>query len=110
MPTEISIIDARPRLIAVVRVTTVLSKWPRQFMHELDKVYAAVKAGHFRQNGHNVMVYRPRPDGQVDIECGIETDGSFEAAGEVVFSQTPAGMTVTTAHIGPYDRLGVSHG
>jgi len=57
MAREISVINANPRPLAVVRVTTVLSEWPRQFMHELDKVYAAVKSGHVRQSGQNVMVY-----------------------------------------------------
>ncbi len=109
MPGEIAIVTAKPRPIAVVRVTTVISKWPSQFMRELDKVYYAVKAGRVRQSGHNVMVYRPRPDGQVDIECGIETDARFETAGEVVYSETPSGSAVTIAHIGPYQRLGESH-
>jgi hypothetical protein len=52
---------APPRPIAVVRVTTVLSRWPREFMHALDKVYDAAKSGHVQQqNGQNVMVYCPR--------------------------------------------------
>jgi effector-binding domain-containing protein len=109
MPREISLIDAKPRPIAVVRVTTVVSQWPSQFRHELDKVYDAVKAGRVRQSGHNVMVYRPREDGRVDIECGIDTDARFEPAGEVMYSETPSGMAVTTAHIGPYQKLGVSY-
>jgi effector-binding domain-containing protein len=78
-------------------------------MHSLDKVYASVKVGHVRQNGQNVMVYRPRQDGQVDIECGVEAAAKFEPFGEVVYSETPLGRAVTMAHIGPYRRLGVSH-
>jgi effector-binding domain-containing protein len=109
MGAEISIVEADPRLLAVVRITTVLSKWPRQFMHTLDKVYAVVKAGHVRQNGQNVMVYHPREDGHVDIECGVETEGRFDPVGEVVYSETPSGTTLTTAHIGPYEELGASH-
>lgn len=110
MPAEIQIIEVKPRPLAVVRVTTLPSKWPREFMHSLNKVYAAVKAGHVTQSGHNVMVYRPREDGQVDIECGIETAQKFEPAGEVVYSQTPSGKAVTIAHLGPYQELGRSHG
>jgi effector-binding domain-containing protein len=109
MPVEISMVDAKPRPIAVVAVTTVLSKWPREFRHSLDQVYAAVKAGHVRQNGQNVMVYRSREDGRVDIECGIETEQSFDPVGEVRYRETPAGLAVTTAHIGPYSELGTSH-
>jgi effector-binding domain-containing protein len=109
MPTEILLIEAKPRPIAVVRVTTVLSKWPREFRHSLDKVYAAVKAGHVRQNGHNVMVYHPREDGRVDIECGIDVEKEFDPVGEVVYSETPSGLAITTAHMGPYGELGTSH-
>jgi effector-binding domain-containing protein len=78
-------------------------------MHTLDKVYDAVKAGHVRQNGQNVMVYHSREDGRVDIECGVETEARFEPVGEVVYCETPSGTTVTTAHIGPYQELGTSH-
>ena len=48
MPAEILIVEAKHRPIAAVAVTTVLSKWPRQFRHSLDQVYAAVRAGHVR--------------------------------------------------------------
>ena len=109
MPSHISIVDASPSPIAVVRVTTLLSTWPREFMHTLDKVYAAVKAGHVRQSGQNVMVYRPRDSRLVDIECGVETPARFEPIGEVVYSETPSGLAVSTAHIGPYQQLGMSH-
>ena len=109
MPIHISIVDVSPRPIAAVRVTTVLSKWPSQFRHALDKVYDAVKAGRVRQTGQNVMVYRPRDNRLVDIECGVETDARFEPVGEVVYSETPSGLAVTTAHMGPYEQLGMSH-
>jgi len=109
MPTGILIVDVKPRPIAAVRVTTVLSKWPRQFRHSLDKVYAAVRAGHVRQSGQNVMVYRSREDERVDIECGIETDERFDPVGEVVYSETPSGIAVTTVHMGPYRELQTSH-
>jgi effector-binding domain-containing protein len=107
--SSISVVDAAPRPLAVVRVTTVLSRWPREFAHTLDKVYAAVKAGRIKQSGHNVMVYRPRGDGLVDIECGIETAASFDPVGEVVYSQTPSGIAVSMTHVGLYDKLRVSY-
>jgi len=105
MHPEIAIVEVGPRPIAAVRLTTVLSKWPSQVMQALDKVYEAVKAGKVRQSGQNVMVYHPRGDGRVDIECGVETAAEFERFGEVVYCETPAGMAVTTAHIGPYGQL-----
>jgi hypothetical protein len=104
MPAEISVIDVKPRPIAAISVTTELSKWPREFRHSLDKVYAAVKAGHVRQNGQNVMVYRSREDGRVDIECGIEIEQRLDPVGEVHFRETGS----NGAHIAPYEELGTS--
>jgi effector-binding domain-containing protein len=105
----IALIDAGPRGIAAVRVTTAISRWPGEFKHALNKVYAAIRAGHVGQNGRNVMIYRHRSDGLVDIECGVETNQRFDPVGEVVYCETPSGMAVTTAHIGPYDQLGASY-
>src|SRR5580704_4835387 len=98
MHSDIAIVEARPRAIAVVRVTTVLSLWPKQFMNTLDIVYDAVRAGRLQQSGQNVMVYRPRSDGRVDIECGIEVAATFDGLGEVVHCETPAGRAVGAAH------------
>ena len=106
---EVRIIDTNPRPIAVVRVTTVLSKWPSECLQVLDKVYAAVMSGNVRQIGQNVMVYYHREDGKVDIECGVETGPKFEPCGELFYSETPSGLAVTTTHLGPYAQLGTSH-
>jgi effector-binding domain-containing protein len=107
--TEILVAETKPRPLAVVCVTTELSKWPGQFRHSLDKMYAAVKAGYVRQSGQNVMVYRSREDGRVDIECGIEIDGRFNPIGDVVYRKTPSGLAVTAAHVDPYQELRASH-
>ena len=106
---QISIVEAHPRLLAAVRVRILLARWPREFRKSLDKVYEAVRAGQVKQDGHNVMVYRPREDGLTDIECGVDVAAKFEEIGEVVNSETPGGPAVTIAHIGPYDQLGASH-
>ncbi|HTC87820.1 MAG TPA: hypothetical protein VK686_05945 [Bryobacteraceae bacterium] len=45
-----------------------------EFRHSLDQVYAAVQAGHVRQNGQNGMLYRSSEDGRVDIESCVETE------------------------------------
>jgi effector-binding domain-containing protein len=103
------LIDAAPRPLAAVRVTTVIAKWPSQFRESLDKVWAAIRGGKLQKGGHNIMVYRHRGDGLVDIECGVETAGAFEAIGDVIYCETPSGPTATTAHIGSYAGLGASH-
>ena len=109
MHKQISLLEAGPRPIAAVRVTTILSKWPGEFMLTLDKVYAAVKAGRVHKGGHNVMVYRPRTDGQTDIECGIEVAEKFESFDEIAYSEIPGGPVAAYVHMGPYQELGAGH-
>jgi effector-binding domain-containing protein len=56
--------------------------------------------------GRHVAIYW---DGAINLEVGVEIDESFSGAGDVLHSATPAGRVVTTAHFGPYDRLGDAH-
>jgi effector-binding domain-containing protein len=108
-PPACSLVDVSARPLAVVRVTTRLVDWPREFRGPLDTVYAAVHAGRVTQRGQNVMVYYPRTDGRMDIACGVETPARFEAVGEVVYAETPSGPAATTVHVGRYDRLRATH-
>jgi effector-binding domain-containing protein len=43
------------------------------------------------------------------MEIGVEVDRTFPDGERVVCSATPAGLAATTAHFGPYDRLGAAH-
>src|SRR4051812_11207680 len=108
-PGDITAVQVLPRPLAAVIVTTMMSKWSSQWKGTLDKVYEARKAGLITQSGHNVMVYYLRGDGSAEIHCGFETPARFEPAGEVVYSETPSGLAVTTVHRGSYRELGVSY-
>ncbi len=48
-------------------------------------------------------------DGAINPEVGVELAGSFESDGSVIASTTPGGWVATTAHLGPYARLGEAH-
>lgn len=109
MSREVGVVDAVPHPFAAVRVSTVLARWPGEFGAALGKVYEALRASEIKHLGLNIMVYRPRPDGMVDIECGVEVAGRFEGRGEVFYCETPAGRAVTMAHMGPYGKLGESY-
>ena len=45
----------------------------------------------------------------MDAHFGVQVTRSFERAGEVFSTETPAGKVATTLHIGPYERLGETH-
>ena len=111
MPSQckVEVQDVLPRPVAVMRVTTHLSTWPQEFGGPLGRVYAALKAAEVKHPGLNVMVYRPRRDGRVDIECGVCVAAKFDCLGEVVSSETPGGVAATFAHIGPYSQLKAGH-
>jgi len=61
-----------------------------------------------RTDGHNVAIYWSMAAGG-SIEVGVQVVAPFDGTDEVVCSATPAGTVATTAHFGPYDKLGVAH-
>jgi effector-binding domain-containing protein len=58
------------------------------------------------KGGRNIAVYL---DGEMNLEIGQEVFAPFQSTSELFCSSTPGGEVVTTAHIGPYDRLGEAH-
>jgi effector-binding domain-containing protein len=58
------------------------------------------------QAGRHVAVYW---DGSIRLEVGVELQGPFAGQGDVVRSETPAGVVASTTHFGPYGSLGAAH-
>ena len=93
-------LGARP--LAVVR--------RRAASHELSKVvpdacgtvWNVIRSQKVSGAGRHVAVYL---DDQINLEVGVEIDGSFTGHGEVVVSATPPGLVATTTHFGPYHLL-----
>ncbi len=56
--------------------------------------------------GRHVALYL---DDEINLEVGVEVDRPFAADGEVVASETPAGLAATAAHFGPYSALHAAH-
>jgi effector-binding domain-containing protein len=69
-------------------------------------VWNAVKALGIKA-GRHVAIYW---DDQINLEVGVEIDSTFTGSGSVIRSAIPAGLVLTTAHLGPYNRLGDAHG
>ncbi|HET6327525.1 MAG TPA: GyrI-like domain-containing protein [Planctomycetaceae bacterium] len=60
--------------------------------------------------GRNVAVYLDCDvSGEINMEIGQEAFEPFSSTGDLFYSSTPGGEVITTAHIGPYDRLGEAH-
>jgi effector-binding domain-containing protein len=81
---------------------------PSRFGANLDRVWRFVRDSGFATN-HNVFVYHWEDGEPPLIEFGVQVDRAFDGNGDIVCSQTPAGMVATATHVGPYDRLGTTH-
>jgi hypothetical protein len=66
---------------------------------------ADVGAARSLQRGHNVFVYRPQPDGTVELGCGFQVAEPFEPVGEVVCDTIEGGEAAHALHLGPYSEL-----
>src|SRR5438132_227202 len=70
------------------------------------EVWEYARATALPRPGRHLAVYL---DDQGNIEVGVELAQPFVGNDRVVCSSTPAGAVVTTAHLGPYHRLGDAH-
>lgn len=60
---------------------------------------------HELRGGRNVAVYL---NGAIDIEVGVEFAHAIPEHAQVVRSSTPAALTASTIHYGPYQALGAT--
>jgi len=95
---------ARP--LAVVRLVARPEEFSRVVPKYCGVVWNALKANGVKGAGRHVAVYR---DDVVNLEVGVEMEGEFAGAGEVVSSALPVGMVASAVHLGPYQKLGEAH-
>ena len=107
MGNEVSIATVDAQTIAAIRVHVAIPDIGGVFP-TLDRVWAFVRSEQL-DFVHNVFVYRVESDAAYLVELGVQVTARFPDGDEVVCSETPAGEVATTAHIGPYDRLGEAH-
>jgi hypothetical protein len=68
-------------------------------------VWTAIRGLNLR-GGRHVAIYW---DDSIRLEVGVELDRPFSGVGEVVPSATPAGITASVMHLGPYPQLAAAH-
>jgi effector-binding domain-containing protein len=101
---QVTRVDAQPT--AVVRCRTSQNQLSKVVPELCGEVWTFLRAGNFPRPGRHVAVYF---DGEMNIEVGAEVFQHFAGNDRVLCSATPAGLVATTAHIGPYNRLGDAH-
>jgi effector-binding domain-containing protein len=101
---EVKTVEAYP--IAVVRRRASIRELARVVPEACGEVWKFVRIAQMASAGRNIAVYL---DDEINLEVGVEVPVSFIGDGNVICSATPAGTVATTAHWGPYDRLGDAH-
>src|SRR5262245_46022596 len=91
-------------LAAVRRSVRVGEVW-RTWKPALDLVWEFLR-GHqgLRTDGHNCFLYHHPVAGEAAmvVDFGVQVIRTFQSAGEVICTETPAGEVVMTTHIGSY--------
>ena len=109
MPNEMTLARVEAQTIAVVKARIKMTDVPAAIFPMMDTVWAFIRSRELTGHGHNVWLYRGTPPGDMDVEIGVQLEPPFDPEGDVVHSQTPAGMAARTCHYGEYDRLPQVH-
>jgi len=112
MTSDISVRTAQARAIAAVRRTLRIGEIATAWKPALDQVWGFLRQHPgLRTDGHNIFLYHhpANMESGMDVDFGVEVTGSFEGAGEVFATETPAGKVATAMHIGAYAGLGETH-
>jgi effector-binding domain-containing protein len=95
-----------PQPIAAVRRRAAPGQLAKVVPEACGEVWKFVRAAGIPHPGCHIALYL---DGEINLEVGVIVPDPFTATGPVVCSATPGGTVVTTAHFGPYQRLGDAH-
>jgi effector-binding domain-containing protein len=74
----------------------------------VDKVWEFIRGQPgLRTDGHNIFLYHHPKERGAPILCdfAVEVTRTFETAGEVYATETPAGVAAVAVHRGPYNRM-----
>jgi effector-binding domain-containing protein len=112
MPVSVEVQTVRPRKLAAVRRDVAIGEVGSAWKPALDKVWAFIRSQPgLWKNGHNVFLYHQPAGSDEPLRCdfGVEVTRTFETAGEVYGTETPAGEAALAVHRGPYNRMNEAH-
>jgi effector-binding domain-containing protein len=97
-----------PRKLAAVRREVALGGVGAAWGPAVSKVWDFLRSQPgLRTDGHNIFVYHDPPGPGAPLQCdfGVEVTRSFERAGEVYATETPAGEAAVAVYRGPYSGM-----
>ncbi len=112
MPVTVSVQTVQPRRLAAVRREVQPGAVGAAWGPALGQVWPFIRSQPgLWTDGHNVFLYHHPERAGAPIVCdfGVEVTRTFEAAGEVHATETPAGEAAVAVHRGPYDRMHEAH-
>ncbi|HLG97035.1 MAG TPA: GyrI-like domain-containing protein [Bryobacteraceae bacterium] len=112
MPVSVNVQTVHPRKLAAVRREVPPGAVAAAWGPALGKVWPFIRSQPgLWTNGHNIFLYHHQAQSGAPILCdfGVEVTRTFETAGEVYATETPAGEAAVAVHRGPYDRMNEAH-
>ncbi|MEV8148188.1 GyrI-like domain-containing protein [Arthrobacter sp. NPDC080073] len=109
MSVPVNLQTVHPRMLAAVRREVVPGEVGSAWGPAVGKVWDFIRGQPgLWTDGHNIFVYHhpDQPDAPLLCDFGVEVTRTFETAGEVYATQTPAGQAAIAVHRGPYHRMG----
>jgi effector-binding domain-containing protein len=112
MPVSVNVQTVHPRKLAAVRREVPAGAVGAAWGPALGKVWPFIRSQPgLWTNGHNIFLYHhpPQPGAPILCDFGVEVTRTFEIAGEVYATETPAGEAAIAVHRGPYNRMKEAH-
>ena len=108
MPVSVNVQTVHPRKLAAVRREVAPGAVASAWGPAVGKVWDFIRSQPgLRTDGHNIFIYHSptKPGALLLCEFGVEVTRTFETAGEVYATETPAGEAAVAVHRGPYNRM-----
>jgi effector-binding domain-containing protein len=106
MQYQVEVKRVEAQTTAVVRCRATPGELATVVPRGCGEVWTFMRSSGQPKPGRNLALYL---DGAINLECGVEVVQPFTGNDHVCCSSTPTGLVATTAHFGPYDRLGEAH-
>src|SRR5262249_25293734 len=108
MPVSVNVQTVHPRTLAAVRREVAPGAVGFAWGPAVGKVWEFIRSQPgLWTDGHNISLYHhpTQPGAPILGDFGVEVTRTFETAGEVYATETPAGEAAVAVHRGPYNRM-----
>ena len=112
MSVSVNVQTVLPRKLAAVRREVAPGAVGSAWGPALGKVWEFIRSQPgLRTDGHNIFLYHhpTKPGAAILCDFGVEVTRTFETAGDVYATETPAGEVAVAIHRGPYNRINEAH-